>query len=344
MGKELHDKRARVGRQTGEYTEPDLDTVFGCLNSMRKRSDAILNRSVGLESFEHALDSADGAEIFTVWEKQDSEEVRTIVRNLKDDWQQDNKFISAPLGKGFQNGNTVTWKRLGIRWLLVWQDFNYSSHYRGEMYRASHLLTWKDSNGIIQKQWASVRGPVETKAKYDNVGGEYMGGRQNDTLDVWIGSNDKHAVASLARFDKIKIGTRTWRIVVRDDISNPNVLRFSCIENFNNDYTDDVINGTPDGLVEFPKEVLPSENKIVLVGPNSIKEGFSKTYSAKIDDLFVEGDFKVLNSKGEIVLESYGHTITIKGTEIGDILRIEFYQNGELETSGEISVVSIFGG
>lgn len=341
--KENHDTRVDLGRQTGSYTTTDTETAYECLNRMRRRTSGALNRDHLHDSFEHALDSAEGAEIFTVWEEGDTEESRVIVRNLKDNWQQDTKYLNAPNNKGFITGNTITWKRLGMRWLIVWQDFNYEGYFRGEMFRASHLLSWRDNNGVIQRQWASIRGPVETKAKYDNVAGEYMGGRQNDTLDVWIGANDKEAAIALSRFDKIKVGTRTWRIVVRDDISNPNILRFSCIENFNNDYTDDVINAIPDGLVEFPTEVTPPIDDIKIVGPHTIKEGFNSNYVAKIDNVPVIGDFKVFNGTVEIASATNVDNITIKGTKIKDKLRIEFSQGGVTKAVGEITVVSIFG-
>lgn len=346
--KNLHDKRVGLERQTGSYPgAPDINTAYNCLNRMRKRSGKSLKTDHLEVSFEHAVDSAEGAEIFTVWEEGDIEEHRVIVRNLKDNWQQDTKYINAPKDVGFLVGNTVTWKRLeNMRWLIVWQDFNYSSFFKGEMHRASHLLSWRDENGVIQKQWAAIRGPVETKAKYDNVGGEYMGGRQNDTLEVLIGSRDDHAVQALTRFDKIKVGTRTWRIVVRDDISNKHVLRLSCLENFNNDYTDDVINAIPDGLVEFPDVVIPpveDEPNILIVGRNTIKEGFSGTYTAKVDDEPVIGNFIV--KKGEdIILEAQEvSSVTFKGTSYGDVVTIEFYQEGNLKTQVQVDVVSLFG-
>lgn len=345
--KQLHDKRVELNRETGPYPpQPDINTAYNCLNRMRKRAGKALGDDHLKTSFEHALDSAEGAEIFTVVEEGDTEEHRVIVRNLKDNWQQDTKYINAPNDVGFKTGHTVSWKRLNnMKWLIVWQDFNYSSFFKGEMFRASHLLSWRDENGVIQRQWASVRGPVETKAKYDNVGGEYMGGRQNDTLEVWIGARDSHAVKSLARFDKIKVGTRTWRIVVRDDISNRHILRFSCIENFNNDYTDDIINAIPDGLVEFPDVVVPSppEEQIVIVGKNTIKEGFNGTYTAKIDEEVVIGDFKVYNGSNLISEATGVSSITFKGTSIGDILTIEFHKEGTLKTKVEVEVISLFG-
>ncbi len=312
---------------------------------MRKRTSASLGAdNVGQLSFKHALDTAEGVEIFTVWEQDDAIEYRTIVKNLKDNWQQDTKYINAPLDSGFETGRTVTWKRLdNMRWLIVWQDFNYSGFFRGEIQRASHLLKWKDSNGVVQQQWAVIRGPVETKAKYDNVSGNFMGGRANDSLEILIGSRDD-SVKDLTRLDKIRIGDRTWEIQVRDDISNKHVLRLSCVEDFNNVYTDDMINAIPDGLIEFPTVVVtpPPVEEILIIGKNTIKEGFSGTYTAKVDDTLILGDFKVYKGSSLISEVSGASSITFKGTKLGDKLTIEFHKDGELKTSVEVKVVSIF--
>lgn len=343
MDKQLHDAKVEINRQTGSFTKTDTETAYNCLNRMRKRSSHSIPGSTSGDSFVHALDSAEGVEIFTSWERGDTEDVRVILKNLKDDWQQNTKYINAPNDKGFEVGNTVTWKRLNMRWLIVRQDYNYEPFFKGEIYRASHLLSWKDENGVIAKQWASVRGPVETKAKYDNVSGEYLGGRQNDTIEIFIGANDKDSISSLERYDKIKVGTRTWKIQVRDDISNPNIVRLSCLENFNNDYTDDIINAIPDGLTEFPENVIPPQDNIIIVGASTIKEGFSKTFVAKIDDLPVIGDFKVYNNSVEISSAFNTTEVIVTGTELGDTISIEFYQLGILKSKVEIPVVSIFG-
>lgn len=162
MDKHLHDARVGINRQTGSFTKTDTETAYSCLNRMRKRSSHTLPGNTGGDSFTHALDSAEGVEIFTCWELGDTEEVRVILKNLKEDWQQNTKYINAPNGKGFVVGNTITWKRLNMRWLIVRQDYNYEPFFKGEIYKASHLLSWKDDNGVVVKQWASVRGPVET--------------------------------------------------------------------------------------------------------------------------------------------------------------------------------------
>lgn len=310
---------------------------------MRKRSSHSIPGNHGGDSFTHALDSAEGVEIFTCVEFGDQEEVRVILKNIKEDWQQNTKFINAPNGKGFVPGHTVTWQRLNMRWLIVRQDYNYGQFFKGEIYRASHLLSWKDNNGVVNKQWASVRGPVETKAKYDNVSGEYLGGRQNDTIEIFIGAKDVNAISALERYDKIKIATRTWRIQVRDDISNPSILRLSCIENFNNDYTDDVINAIPDGMIEFPENVTTPIDNIVIVGENTIKEQFSKVFVAKIDEVPVVGDFKVYQNGVEISSSLNVSEVKVQGGKLGDIMMIRFYQEGLLKASVEVPVVSIFG-
>lgn len=339
--KTTHDNRAKVEQQTGAYLQIDTNTAFACLNRARKRMEKTLPGSVGLESFRAALDTADDAEIFTVWELGDEEENRCIVKNLKDNWQQDTKYISGMLGKGFETGNTVTWKRLGVKWLLVWQDFNYKDYYRGEMYRANHLIRWINDKGQVCEQWASVRGPVETKAKYDNVSGNYMGGRQNDTLDLWIGVSEN--TKQLYRYELVKIGNRTWRIQVIDDISNPKVLRMSLIENFNNPDTDDVILGIPEGEIIFPEETIPSIEEYKILGPTTVKEGLPitlKSYDAKGE--LVLGDWKAVRN-GIIIAQATNQSqLTFKGNKIKETTFVQFYIDGELKVEVSIDTVSLF--
>lgn len=339
--KKLHDKRVQKETQTQGYTIPDYNTAYKCLNRARKRMTKQVG-SLGLESFNHALDSADDAEIFTVWENGDLEEYRCIVKNLKDSWQQDTKYVSATKDVGFEVGNTITWKRLNLHWLIVWQDYNYRDYFRGEMYKATHLIKWVDDTGKVQQQWASVRGPVETKAKYDNVSGNYIGGRQNDTLELWIGKTSS-ASESLYRYELLKIGKRTWRIQVVDDISNPDVLRMSLIENFNNEDTDDVLLGIPDGEVIPPESTIDPVESYRIMGPATVKENLNATFKAyNNDDALVEGLWTVtIGTKAPVTYPDVSQ-IKVKGGKIGDVILINFSIGGETKAEVKVDTVSVF--
>lgn len=338
----LHDKIAGKERQTGPLTVPDLETAYKCLNRARKRMSTQIPGSAGEESFQHALDSSEGVEMFTIWENGNTEEHRTFVRNLKDNWQQDTKYIDAIKDIGFKPGNTVTWKRLGVKWLIVWQDFIYKDFFRGEMYRANHLLKWHNEKGEVKEQWASIRGPVETKAKYDNVAGNYEGGRQNDTLDLWIGNNDPENIKSLSRYSLVKVGNRTWRIGVIDDVSNPNVLRMSLIENFNNDYTDDVILGIPDSSIIVPDQEEPN-TEIVIMGPTKLKEGLYSTFEAFLNGEALIGDWSETVNEKLKTEQKASPNFRIKAGRIGDKTKIKFTSiDGSTQTI-ELTVVSVFG-
>lgn len=335
-----HKKRAESKRdiQPRDIRE---GSVSSCLERMRKRSGGSLGEGMKV-SFEHALDSSEAAEVFTVWEMGDEEKYKAIVRNLKDSWREDHKYINAPSDVGFETGHTVTWVRLGVRWLIVWQDYNQRDFFKGEMFRANYQIAWRDKKGKVIKQWAAIKGPVETKAKYDNVAGNYLGGRQNDTLEVWTSSRDKGAIEALLRFDKIKVGDRTWRIHVRDDISNPNVVRLSCIEDFNNEYTEDVVHAIPDDTLKAPEQ---ERSLVTIIGPDSIKEGFTRTYSAIREETgeSVTGDWTVYVNGEE--RESYSETneIQIKAGKFKDRIQIVFTgENGE-EALANVLVIGLFG-
>lgn len=338
-----HDTRVSDGYQIQPGPPTKTDTSWECLNDNRKRMDLSLSMNALDKSFQQALDTAEGTEVFTVWEKGDKEQWKVILRNMKDNWQTDSKYISAPLGQGFQVGNTLTWVRTGIRWLVVWQDLNINEFFRGEIQRANHVIRWKNKNGVIQQQWAAVQGPVETRAKYEQTRGNVITGRQNDTVEIWMGANEgKQIVESLERFDRIRISNRTWLIQVRDDISNPEILRFTCVEDFNNDATDDMIELIPGGKIDFaPNEEEPIDEKPRIVGPALVRQKLVSHFTA-VDSKEnpIEGTWVV---DGATVVETTTSMVSIKGIKIGQAISVMFTDtkgNSNIVTAKTISMLS----
>lgn len=341
--KKVHYERVNLAYQIQPGQPADKDTGWKCLDNARSRMEMNLQMNLVEKSFEQALDSAEGNEIFTVFENGDKDEYKAIVRNLKDSWQSDSKFINAPEGVGFEVGNTITWVKWKMKWLIVWRDYNYSEFFRGEMQRASHLLRWKNKNGIIKEQWAVVLGPVETKAKYEQTRGNVIAGRQNDTVEIWIGANGDKDVSDLSRFSKIKISGRTWRIHVVDDISSEGIIRINCIEDFNNEVADDDIWLIPNGQIDFAEnDNLTSEVRIV--GDYSIPEKIlSSFYAIGSKEERLTGDWTVESKGGFEVkteVEEDG-TLNVIGATMKDVLTITF--TSPIGTNSiEVKVVSMF--
>lgn len=346
-----HDKKISLSRQIKPGEPIDKETDWKCLNTSRGRMEKNLNANVSEKSFFEALDTAEGAEIFTVWEKGDTDEWKVILKNLKDNWRQDHKFINAPLGAGFEVGNTVTWSRISERWLIVWQDFSFSSYFRGEMQRATHRIRWKNKHGQIVEQWAVVQGPIETQAKYEQTRGNVVTGRQNDTLEVLMGANEGKEIRDLLRYNRIKVGTRTWRINVVDDISEVNILRFSCKEDFNNEAIDDIVELIPGGKEDFSEnEVSPSELGVRIVGPAYLREALvSNLYAINEETQEVIsslGSWSVESSNPKGVEKYYTKedgSLNVISRKMGDIVDIKFtLLEGGKENSVSLQTKSMF--
>lgn len=343
-----HDNRVNLGYQIKPREEDiDLETDWKCLNTARNRMQKNLGMNILDKSFEQALDTAEGTEVFTVVEEGDTERWKVILKNLKDNWQQDNKYINAPNNAGFEVGNTVTWERLGIRWLLVWQDYNINEYFRGEMQKAEHIVRWKNSNGKIMEQWASVQGPIETRAKYEQTRGNVVSGRQNDTIEIWMGSNKPKDTDDLFRFDRIRVGGRVWRIQVRDDISNPNILRFSCVEDFENEATDDMVELIPGGLIDFGEnEVEPEKANVRIVGPANLKEKLVSNFTA-INEQTEEqisslGEWTVTPTEGVTTSIKEDGSLNVTSGKRGTDVAITFVSNEGNSNSVTVKTLSMF--
>lgn len=340
--KDQHDDRVNSGYQVKPSCPTDTNTAWNCLNTARKRMDKNLSLNMLDKSFKQALDTAEGTELFTVWEKGDKEVWKVILKNQKDNWQQDIKYINALNDIGFEVGNTITWQRLGIRWLIVWQDYNINEFFRGEIQKAEYMVRWKNKHGQIQQQWAAIQGPIETRAKYEQTRGNTIIGRQNDTIEIWMGANQPKDITDLTRYDKINIKGRCWRIQVIDDISNPNILRLSCVEDFNNPVTDDMVALIPNGQIDFaPNDQDPEEITVRIVAPAKIKEKLvSRVYAINEQTSEkISGTWQVEGATFTIVDE---YNIDIKGQKLGNLITITFTDENGNQNTATAKTVSMF--
>lgn len=340
--KKFHDTRVKNEYELQPKENPPIDSGVPCIDGTKKRM-AISNAISTLDrSFAQAVDSAEGAEVFTVWENGDEEEWKVILKNKKGDWDEDNKYINAPKNVGFEMGNTITWKRLGMRWLILWQDYNIDEFFRGEIKRANYIISWKNKHGQIQRQWAAVQGPIETRAKYEQTRGNVIVGRQNDTVEIWMGSNEGKQVEELARFESINIMGRCWRIQVVDNISNPEILRFSCVEDFNNSITDDMVNLIPGGNIDFapPQEEIKN---IRIVSPGEVREKLvAEAYA--IDEqsgqILLSGSWELIGNAQIIKIEN--GVVYFKPNKFGEVLTLKYTSEEGEEQSVEIKTISMF--
>ena len=340
---ERHKRRIAKNREIQQPDEVNTETGWDCLDRRRKIMSKVLPGQDMSISFETALDTMENAEIFTRWEDDDKFPYKCVVRNLKDDWRRDEKFINAPLALGVNVGDTLTWQRLDMRWLVVWQDFIHRDYFRGEIHRASHMIRWKNKHGVIKEQWASVKGPVETRAKYEQTSGVVQNARQNDHIEILIGANDKENIEYLNRFKKIKVLSRTWRIHVVDDVSSPNIYRMSCVEDFNSSDTDDILELIPDGKIDFAQnEESNKTSEISVVGDKYVRKGIEHKFYVidKKENILTDVEYEVEGDATHRVLPT--GEILIKGTRVGGKVTI-LARHGEAENIVEAIVVSLLG-
>lgn len=322
--KQVHDDKVANDQYIGPDKPLNTSTSWACLNRARKRmSYSIPGNTLG-NSFIQALNTTEGTELFSVWELGDKELHKVILKNVKDDWDKDIKVINAPKGLGFEVGNTITWDRLKLRWLITWQDLAIDEYFRGEMRLATHLLRWKNSNGVIQEQWAAIQGPVETRAKYEQTRGSAIVERQNDSVEIWIGAKNKQAIKSFKKFSRIMINGRSWEVQVRDDITNDSVYRMTLIEDYKNNEVDDVINAIPLGEIDFGKneEEITETNSVRIVGPSKIREKIITEFYAVDNSENIITDI-IWDVQGAKSFETTPDgKMTVIGAKIGDIATI----------------------
>lgn len=342
--KQVHDDKVANDLYIGPDKSLNTGTSWDCLNRARKRMSYSIPDNTLENSFIQALNTAEGTELFSVWELGDKDLHKVILKNAKDDWDKDTKLINAPKGLGFEVGNTVTWDRLKLRWLITWQDLVINEYFRGEMRLATHMLTWKNSNGVIQKQWAAIQGPVETRAKYEQTQGNAIIERQNDSVEIWIGAKDKQAISSFKKFSRIMINERSWEVQVRDDISNDSIYRMTLIEDYKNNEVDDVINAIPLGEIDFGKneEEITETNGIRIVGPSKIREKIITEFYAvdNLENIITDIIWDVQGAK------SFETTpdgkMTVIGANIGDTATITAHSPTLGANTITVKTVSLF--
>lgn len=323
-----------ISNESSIGRDEPVTTGWKCLDRARRRTSISVPGNMMEDSFNSALASADGVELFSLEKESFAKPYRGIVKNLKDNWRQDIKDIALEKNVDVQVGSVIQWDRYGIKWLIVSQDLIYKDYFRGEMYRANFKIKWKNKHGETISQWAAIRGPVETKNKNEQTTGNTIIGKGNDTLEVMISANEDYPyIDDLKRYGKFYLGGKNWKILVIDSISSHGIYRISCIEDYINEDTDDMVEELPNGEVDFGK--TEGSTEIRIVGPQKIKTKVSTTYYVidKNDNL-VNGKFIVSASENAIVEDDGKGTAKIIGVKIGLKIDIRFEAD-----SGEISEI-----
>ena len=135
-------------------------------------------------------------------------------------------------------------------WLVYLQDLTELAYFRGDIRKCSYEIKWEDKEGNLQKTYAAVRGPVETKINFIQKHGISVDS-PNHSLNILMPKNEA-TLNYFKRYKKFYLqGDETcWRVEATDWISMPGILEVIAVEYFANEDEDDIEAGIVGGLIE----------------------------------------------------------------------------------------------
>lgn len=291
-------------------TYPSKETYNHQISKIYKRKNTLLR------SFQLAMDSADGTEIFTVDGIPDIKWT-CAVSNLKDNWNQDKKMLCIDNLSNVDVGSIVRWERTKSEWLITLQDYNIEDYFKCEIWKINQYIKWKDETGKINLAKVYAQGPVESRAKYDDTRSVSIVGKPNDTVEITMSAKDYNN--GIKKFNRLLIKNKAWKIQVIDDISSDNIVRLSMVEDYIND-NDDLPSLIPYNDLEhlFSEE----QNNLYILGPSTI----NVLDDILEFDLMSDGN-KITKYNGIFILTTKNHKIESK---IGKFYNLELIENEKI--------------
>ena len=209
-----------------------------------------------------SLDSAlkfsyQGADVIK-FDAEDKKKVRALINpnKLKQDY--DDKIISVGYEYDFKTGTIFEWCGTGTYWIVYLQDLTELAYFRGDIRRCSYEICWEDEKGEINKTYAAVRGPVETKINFIQKHSISVD-QPNHSLSILMPLND-HVLNYFKRYSKFYLqgNTTCWRVEAVDSISTPGIVEVIAVEYYSNQFEDDIDEGIAGALIQKIEE--PDQN------------------------------------------------------------------------------------
>lgn len=182
----------------------------------------------------------------------------------------DDKIISIGFESGFKPGDIFEWCNTGSHWIIRLQDLDELAYFRGDIRRCDYTIAWEDSEGNVQRTYAAIRGPVETKINYIQKH-QISVDTPNYSLNIYMPKN-KYTMEYFRRYAKFYLQEIAegepnicWRVEATDTISTPGVLEITAVEYYSNEMEDDLENNVAGALKvrHVEEEVVDTVNTII---------------------------------------------------------------------------------
>ena len=191
------------------------------------------------------------------------EPIRALINpnKLKQDY--DDKIISVGYEYGFTCGDVFEWLGTKTYWLIYLQDMTELAYFRGDIRRCSYEIAWIDEEGQLQKTYAAIQGPIETRINYLQKH-EISIDTPNQSLNILLPKNDM-TLKYFKRYSKfyLKNDDTCWRVEATDAYSTPGILEITAVEYYANETEDDIKNGIVGALIEEAENPNEENNKII---------------------------------------------------------------------------------
>ena len=195
----------------------------------------------------------------------------------------DDKILSIGFESGFKPGDVFEWCNTGSYWIIRLQDLDELAYFRGDIRRCDYQIAWEDSEGKVQRTYAAVRGPVETKINYIQKH-QISVDTPNHSLNIYMPRN-KYTLEYFKRYAKFYLQDPEenalnvcWRVEAIDWISTPGILEVVAVEYYANEMEDDLENNIAGALKVKHIEEEITDNVNMIIGNTFIKPRIEEEY------------------------------------------------------------------
>lgn len=189
---------------------------------------------------------------------------------------------------GLKPGDTFRIEGTDIYWIVYLQHLEEKAYFKAEIYKCEETIE------INNKDYhCYIRGPIETTIQW-NQKKSVNWNKLNYSLIIYIKKNEE-TVAYFKRFQKVKIGGKTWQVATVDPYNADGVLEVNLDEWYENKIEEN--------LMEKPKEDkfdYQMNRDVYIEGPKAVYPYETLTY--KIKNLF----------NGEWFLDALPQHVTIE--------------------------------